>query len=73
MHGKSYIRFVVDWDGQVKDVSVFKSSGFKPLDNEAVRVVKLSPRWTAAKNNDICVPQQFVLPVEFKNLGVINL
>lgn len=73
MQGKSYIRFIVDWNGEVKDVSIYKSSGFKPLDKEAVRVVQSSPKWTAARNNSICVPQQFILPVEFKNLGVLNL
>lgn len=70
--GKTYIQFVVDWDGQVKDVTVFKSSGYKSLDYEGVRVIKRSPLWTSAKNNNICVPQQFVLPVTFISLGVIN-
>jgi len=70
--GKSYIQFVVDWDGQVKDVTVYKTSGYKVLDVEAVRVIKRSPLWTSAKNNNVCVPQQFVLPVKFISLGVIN-
>jgi len=70
--GKSHIKFVVDWDGQVKDVTVYKSSGYKVLDVEAVRVIKRSPLWTSAKNNNVCVPQQFVLPVTFISLGVIT-
>jgi protein TonB len=70
--GKSHIKFVVDWDGQVKDVTVYKSSGYKVLDVEAVRVIKRSPLWTSAKTNNVCVPQQFVLPVTFVSLGVIN-
>jgi TonB family protein len=70
--GKSIIKFTVDWDGQVKDVSVLKSSGYKILDNEAVRVIKKSPVWTSAKVNNICVPQQFFLPIEFRNYGVIG-
>ena len=70
--GKSLIRFVVGWDGHVKDVTTYKSSGYKTLDDEAVRVVKRSPLWTSAKNNNICVPQQFVLPVAFVSLGVVN-
>ena len=72
MLAKSHIKFVVDWDGQVKDVTVYKSSGYKVLDVEAVRVIKRSPLWTSAKNNNVCVPQQFVLPVTFINLGVIT-
>jgi TonB family protein len=70
--GRSFIKFIVDWDGQVKNVVVYKSSGYKILDNEAVRVIKNSPGWTSAKTADICVPQQFVLPVDFINLGVIG-
>jgi len=71
IQGKVYVKFIVDWDGCVKDVTVFKSSGFESLDKEAVRVIKSSPKWTSAKNNNICVPQQFILPVGFKNLGII--
>lgn len=70
--GTSYIKFVVNWDGQVKDISVYKSSGYKMLDKEAMRVVKLSPAWIPAKNGDVCVPQQFILPVKFQSLGVIG-
>jgi TonB family protein len=72
LRGKSYIQFVVDWNGKVKNVHLLKSSGHKMLDAEAVRVVKQSPVWTPAKNKDVCVPQQFVIPVQFLSLGVIN-
>jgi TonB family protein len=68
--GRSFIKFIVDWDGQVKNVVVYKSSGYKILDNEAVRVIKKSPGWTSAKIANICVPQQFVLSIDFINLGV---
>lgn len=71
-HGKATIKFVVDWDGHVKNVVVYKSSGYKVLDDEAVRVIRQSPVWTSAKNDNICVPQQFILPIEFISLGVIN-
>jgi TonB family protein len=70
--GKSIIKFIVDWDGQVKNVVVYKSSGYKILDNEAVRVIKKSPRWTSAQNANICVPQQLILPIDFINFGVIG-
>jgi len=71
--GRSVIKFTVDWDGQVKDVTVLKSSGYKILDYEAVRVIKKSPVWISAKVNNICVPQQFFLPIEFRNYGVIGV
>jgi|WetSurMetagenome_2_1015567.scaffolds.fasta_scaffold67995_1 TonB family protein len=70
--GRATIKFIVDWDGQVKNVVVYKSSGYKVLDDEAIRVVRLSPVWISAKNNTVCVPQQFILPIDFITLGVIN-
>jgi TonB family protein len=70
--GKTSIQFVVDWDGQVKNVKVLKSTGYKILDDEAVRVIKKSPLWTSAKTNNVCVPQQFVLPLTFVSIRVIN-
>lgn len=68
--GKAIIKFIVDWNGKVKDVGVYKSSGHKELDDEAVRVIRLSPVWTSAKVNNICVPQMLLLPIEFRNIVV---
>jgi len=70
--GKTYVRFIVEWDGKVKDVSVYKSSGHKVLDDEAVRVVKFSPAWTPAQSNGVFVPQIFIIPIKFKALGTIS-
>ena len=70
--GKVLVKFIVDWDGKVKNIELIKSSGFKILDKEVVRVIINSPEWVSAKNNNICVPQQFILPVEFIALGVLN-
>lgn len=70
--GKAYVGFIVDWDGLVKRIKIYKTSGSKLLDAEAIRVIALSPRWTPAKNNNICVPQQLILPLVFKSLGIIN-
>ncbi len=70
--GKVVIRFVVDWDGKVKNVCIMKSSGILSFDKEAVRVVKQSPKWLPASKSGVCVPQLFVLPVEFRHLGVFD-
>lgn len=70
--GKVVIRFVVDWDGQVKDVFILKSSGTLSFDREAVRVVKQSPKWVPGNKSGVCVPQLFVLPVEFRHLGIFD-
>jgi protein TonB len=68
-HGKVYVEFIVNWDGKVRNVKVYKSSGHKTLDKEAVRVVKISPVWIPARNNNICVSQRFVIPIVFRKLG----
>ncbi|MDP4203538.1 MAG: energy transducer TonB [Bacteroidota bacterium] len=70
--GKVVVRFVVDWDGKVKEVFILKSSGILSFDKEVVRVVKQSPRWMPANNSGVCVPQLFVLPVEFRHLGIFD-
>jgi TonB family protein len=70
--GKVYVSFIVDWDGMVKRIKIYKTSGSKLLDAEAIRVIALSPRWTPAKNNNTCVPQQLILPLVFKSLGIID-
>lgn len=70
--GRVLVKFIVNWDGKIKNVNIFKSSGFTELDDEAIRVVTQSPDWSSAKNKNICVPQQLILPIDFKSLGIIN-
>ncbi|HSA04717.1 MAG TPA: energy transducer TonB [Tenuifilaceae bacterium] len=60
--GCVYLEFVVEKDGSL--------SGFKPLRNidvslvnEAIRVVKMSPKWTPGKHNGKPARVKFVLPV----------
>ncbi len=62
--GKVYCRFVVDEQGEITDVKVLKGIGHG-LDQEAVRVVKMMPRWIPGKMNKKPVKVQYVLPVKF--------
>jgi TonB family protein len=70
--GKIHIKFIVNWDGKVKDVSVYSSSKRKLLDEEAIRVVKTSPDWTPAQLDSVYVPQIFIIPITFKSLGITD-
>ena len=64
IQGKVYVQFTVDYMGNVKDVNIVR--GVTPaLDEEAVRVIKLSPKWTPGKNNDKYVNVKFTFPVNF--------
>ncbi len=62
--GKVFVQFVVNIDGSVTDVKVAK--GIEPrLDTEALRVVKLLPKWKPATVNGAAVRSKMVLPIRF--------
>lgn len=64
--GRTFVRFIVDKNGYIQNVTVLKSSGDKYLDDEAVRVVSNMPRWTPGRIGDKNVNTWFTLPVSFK-------
>lgn len=65
LEGKVVLRFVVSSDGSVKRVEIIK--GIHPvLDQEAIRVVSLLPKWRPGKQNGKAVPVWFYVPVTFR-------
>ena len=66
IEGRAFVRFIVDKNGKIKKVELFKSSGNQLLDKEAIRVVKKMPRWNPGKNKGEAVNVMFTLPVNFK-------
>jgi TonB family protein len=64
VEGKIYVQFVIDKDGSVTDVKTQKGIG-AGCDEEAVRVVKLMPKWIPGKNNDEVVKTRISIPVVF--------
>lgn len=58
------VRFQITKDGSLKDFKILKSGG-KECDEEAIRVLKLSPKWIPATNNDKPVNSIFNLPITF--------
>jgi periplasmic protein TonB len=63
--GKVFVQFSVNREGHVVDVKVVRSV-HPSLDNEAVRVIQSSPRWTPAKQSGTAVKQNFVIPIAFQ-------
>jgi protein TonB len=65
IQGRVIVGFVVNEDGSVSDVAVKKgvSNG---LDKEAVRVVKLLPKFKPGKQQGKSVKVAYVLPIMFK-------
>ena len=66
IQGRVTLQFTIAKDGNVKDVTVAKSSGSKILDDEAVRVVSMSPQWEPGKQNGEPVNVRFTFPVVFQ-------
>ena len=66
IQGRVTLQFTIAKDGNVKDVTVAKSSGSKILDDEAVRIVSMSPQWEPGKHNGEPVNVKFTFPVVFQ-------
>ncbi|MDE6716934.1 MAG: energy transducer TonB, partial [Muribaculaceae bacterium] len=65
IQGRVIVKFVVERDGSIGNVTVVKGVD-KDLDKEAIRVVKKMPKWQPGKNNGVAVRSYFNLPVTFK-------
>lgn len=66
--GKVYLTFVVEKDGSITDIKILRDIG-SGCGEEAIRVVKMMPKWTPAKQRGKTVRQQFNLPVNFTLQG----
>lgn len=65
IQGRVTLRFVVDKNGNISDVSILK--GVSPnCDREAVRVVKSMPKWIPGRQNGTAVNVYFTLPIIFR-------
>ncbi len=66
IQGKVLTRILINQEGYLVRITIMKSSGNKLLDKEAIRVLKLSPQWTPAKQSGRNVNQLFTVPIIFK-------
>lgn len=70
IEGKVFVRFVVDKQGGIRDVTVLRGvPGGPMLDKEALRVVKSMPLWSPGMQNGRKVSTYFNLPIVFKLTG----
>lgn len=63
--GQVILRFVVTKDGSIGDIQVMRSPD-PSLSKEAIRVVRMMPRWNPGRQNGVAVPVWFTLPVKFE-------
>ncbi len=62
--GKVFLSFVIEKDGSITDVNVIKGIGYG-CDEEAVRVIKKSPKWKAGQQNNQAVRVRYTMPIGY--------
>jgi len=66
---KVILRFLVDYSGNIKDITIIQSA-YPELDEEAIRVVKKMPRWIPGEekrdNKTYASAVIYTLPIQFK-------
>lgn len=63
--GKVFVKVVIDMEGNKKELSIYKGQADE-LNNEALRVLGLIPKWLPAMNNGIPYESSIVIPITFK-------
>jgi periplasmic protein TonB len=65
IEGRVIVQFVINSTGHIENVKVLRELD-PACDQEAIRVIKSSPKWVPGKQGGRAVKQQFVLPIVFK-------
>lgn len=64
VEGKVFLSYIIETDGRLTDIKVVRAIG-SGLDEEAVRILKSSPKWTPGYNGKNPVRVQYNLPIGF--------
>lgn len=62
LKGKVYISIIVETNGTLSDIKILRDIGYG-TGEEAIRVLKLSPRWTPAKRDNKYVRWNYSFPI----------
>jgi TonB family protein len=63
--GRVMLQFVIEKDGSLTNIKVIQTPD-SSLSDEAIRVMKTSPKWTPGRQDDKPVRVMYTLPVEFR-------
>jgi periplasmic protein TonB len=64
IQGRVIIKFTVEKDGSLSDLQVVRGIT-KEIDEEAVRVLGLSPKWNPAMSGGTAVRCSYIVPIAF--------
>jgi protein TonB len=65
VEGKVFVEFMINESGNLSEFTIIKAPN-KELADEAIRVVKLSPKWNPAIIRGFPIKSRYVVPVIFK-------
>ena len=65
LSGKTYVSFIIETNGEISNIKVLRDIGYG-TGEEAVRVLKLSPKWTPGVYNGRNVKQYYTLPISIQ-------
>ena len=65
LEGKVYVQFVVEKDGRLSSFNVLRGVS-DDIDAEAIRVLKMMPKWKPGMKDGKAVKVQYVMPFNFK-------
>ena len=57
--------FVIEENGRLGNIQIVRSSGNRELDNEMMRMLRSTPRWTPGRKDGEPVKVQFIMPIVF--------
>jgi len=66
LKGKTYMTFIVEKDGSLSNIKVLRDVGYE-TGAEAIRVLKMSPKWVPGKQNNKLVRVLFSIPISVNN------
>ena len=65
IQGRVVLKFVVNTDGSVGDISILQGID-RTLNEEAIRVVKTMPKWSPGRQNGRAVRVFYTVPIDFR-------
>ena len=65
IQGRVVVQFVVNKDGAISDAEVIRSL-HPSLDEEALRIINMMPKWTPGKHKGEVVAVRYTIPVSFR-------
>lgn len=64
VQGSVYTTFTVEKDGKITDIKIDRKAG-SGLDEEALRVIALSPKWNPGTQNGKAIRVKYSIPIKF--------